>query len=76
MTNEELDAVIKRLDLEKRYEKATADNDGGEAAKNWIKETFKSTASDLGKQTVKYAGAKLINKILKEEAVYANNKKK
>lgn len=76
MTDEELSTIINRMNLEKRYTDLTTKPDATDKAKSWISEAFTNAASDLGKQTIKHFGAKFINKVLEEEAVYANNKKK
>lgn len=76
MNDDELQAKINRLNLEKRYAELTSNPSKAEKTKGWVSEALSSAASDLGKQAIKHVGAKLINRAFDEEAVYANNKKK
>lgn len=80
LSNEELKERIDRLDLEKRYRDAIANKERIDAGKNATSNAMKriggEIVADMGKQVGKHFAAKLINKLLNEEAVYANNKKK
>lgn len=78
LSDEELRARISRIELERKYSELTAKEekkklfDGRKMATNIIE---RSGEAMIG-QVVNYFAAKGINKLLGEEAVYANNKKK
>lgn len=81
MTNEELQARIDRINLEKRYSELVNPSNTETKKKIFDGRSFISTVSqrsaeELGTQVTKHFGAKLLNKLMGEEAVYANNKKK
>lgn len=81
MTNEELQARIDRMNLEKRYSELVNPSNTETKKKifdgrNFISTVSQRSAEELGTQVTKHFGAKLLNKLIGEEAVYANNKKK
>lgn len=80
MTDEELREKVQRLELEKRYrdlmkEKVSSQNKPSKGTE-FVKKTLSKTAEDMAPQVTKYFAAKMINKVLGEEGVFANNKKK
>ena len=82
ISDEELKARIARLDLEKAYRERLSEIQPKkkEAGKGFVKEVLskssKKAIEELAPQVVKWGSAKLINMLAREEAVYANNKKK
>lgn len=79
MSDEELNARINRIRMEQTYREMTADKTKKAKlfnGQNFVNKLSEQVVTDLGVQTVKYFGAKAINKLLKEEGVYTNNKKK
>lgn len=86
MTDAEIRERIARMELEKNYK--NLQNETGRAAvskgKRFVSKFLDSTIdkvadnvmADLFAQTLKAEGAKIINKAIKEEIVFANNKKK
>lgn len=82
LSDEELKARIARLDLEKAYRERLSDIQPKkkEAGKGFVKEVLskssKKAIEELAPQIVKWGSAKIINMLAREEAVYANNKKK
>lgn len=77
MTNEELEARIKRLETEKRYrELVAASNPKATRGKEFVTRVLERSGEQLAVQVVNHYGAKALNKVIKEEAVFANNKKK
>ena len=72
MTDEELNAVINRKNLEKRYLELVSPSSPKEEKKKifdgrqFISKLTQQTAEDLGVQVTKHLGAKLINNILNE----------
>lgn len=82
LTDEELNAAINRINLEKRYMELVSPKAPEKEQKkifdgrNFMSKLTQQTAEDLGVQVTKHYGAKLINKLIGEQAVYANNKKK
>lgn len=77
LTDEELRARINRLEMEKKYKDLIASsNPKVKTGRDAVNEIISDVGKDLAKQTIKHYGAKGINRLIKEEAVYANNKKK
>ena len=81
MTNEELQARIDRMNLEKRYSELVNPSNTETKKKlfdgrSFISNVSQRSAEELGTQVTKHFGSKLLNKLIGEEAVYANNKKK
>lgn len=82
MSDEELNAVINRINLEKRYKDLMAQDAPKEEKKkifdgrNFMSKITQQTAEDLGVQVTKHFGSKLLNKLIGEDVIYANNKKK
>lgn len=78
MSDAELKAKVDRLVLEQRYKELMAAKNPKESktGNGFMKRALTKTVDDLGPQIAKHYGAKMINKLLKEEAVFANNKKK
>lgn len=80
MTDEELNKLINRMSLEKRYkelaEPTTETKKKLFDGRSFISNVGQRSAEELGTQVTKHFGSKLLNKMIGEEAVYANNKKK
>lgn len=78
MTDEELQAKIDRMNLENKYKELMAAENPPKSrkGKEFVTKALDQTVESLLPQVGKYFGAKLINKVIGEEAVYANNKKK
>lgn len=78
MTDEELNAAIKRLELEKKYKDLgyPAQQKKIFDGRNFVTTIIKNSSENLGTQVLNEVGAKAINKAFGYEAVYANNKKK
>ena len=82
LTDEELNAAINRKNLEKRYMELVSPSAPEKEKKkifdgrSFISKLAQQSAEDLGVQVTKHYGAKLINSLIGEQAVYANNKKK
>lgn len=78
MSNEELQAKVDRLALEKRYKDLMAELNPPKDKKGsrFVKEWMKKSSDNIVPQVMNHYGAKLANKLIGEEAVYANNKKK
>lgn len=81
MTDAELQAKIDRINLEKRYSELVHPSNTETKKKifdgrNFISTVSQRSAEELGTQVTKHFGAKILNKLIGEEAVYANNKKK
>ena len=86
LSDDELRSRINRLQMEKQYadllKNLTPEKEkkSSEFISSYLKPATKKilwdTSVDIGAQAVKHMIAKSINKAIKEEAVYANNKKK
>lgn len=77
MTDEEIQTKINRLRLEQQLAELTPKQiDRGQKFVAALGNITKEVAIDMGKQVGKYAAAKALNKVLGEEVIYANNKKK
>lgn len=84
MTDDEIQAKIRRLEMEKRLNDLSKDtatvNKGKEFVKKYAADATKKilweNAVDIGKQVTKHYGVEFANKKIGSEAVYTNNKKK
>lgn len=80
MSNEELKAVIDRLDLEKRYKDLNPEqtSKGKSFVNRIIDKVIAPSAEEIGKQLVKSAITKVSNSVIKDESlkVFTNNQKK
>lgn len=79
LTDDELRSVINRIEMEKKYKELTTTKETKKKifdGRSFLSNVLQRSGEELGTQVVKYAGAKAINKILDDEAVFANNKKK
>ena len=77
LSDEELRERINRLEMEQKYKNLVASNNPKvKNGKDVVNEILTDVGKDLAKQTIKHYGAKGINRIIGEDAVYANNKKK
>lgn len=76
LTNEELESRIKRLELEQKYQelvKSTAKVDKG---RTFIESVLETSGKNLMTQVANHYGAKSLNKLIGDEVIFANNKKK
>lgn len=92
LTNEELNARIKRLQLEKEYNDLVKNTDSTRKGKDFISSIVESSGKNLLTQVANHYGAKGLNKLINEtvkekdddgkvrevlkEVIFANNKKK
>ena len=80
LSYEELRARINRLNMEKQYRDLLRSDPESKkilnSGKRFVNNIVIPASEDLGRQLFKAAMAKGINTLMKEELVYANNKKK
>ena len=84
MTNDELKARIDRLNLEKKYIEAVIDTRSYDRGKRFIDRFAYSTidkvadnvAADIVAQTLKSLAVKGVNRMIGEEVVFTNNRRK
>ena len=76
LTTEELNARIKRLQLEKDYNDLVKDTNRTRKGKNFVMDILESSGKNLFTQVTNHYGAKALNKVIGEDVIFANNKKK
>lgn len=77
MTDEELNAAIKRLQLEKQYKELTAFHNPNQGkGKKFVTNVLEKSGEQLATQVVNHYGAQALNKAIGAEVIFANNKKK
>lgn len=77
MTDDELNAAIKRLELEKKYKELSAYNNPNQGkGKKFVSNVLEKSGEQLATQVVNHYGAQALNKAIGEEVIFANNKKK
>lgn len=82
LSDDELNAMINRINLEQRYKLLISQNAPKEEKKkifdgrSFMSKVTQQTAEDLTVQVTKHFGSKLLNKLIGEDVIYANNKKK
>lgn len=84
MTDAELKARIERLDLEKKYKEAVRNTRSYERGKRFIDKFTDSTldkvadnvAADVVAQTLKSFAVKGVNRMIGEEVIFTNNRRK
>lgn len=76
LSDEELRKRIARLELEKRYKDLAKDEVAADKGKDFVMRVLEKSGENLATQTVNHYGAKLLNQVIGEEVIYANNKKK
>lgn len=77
MTDEELNEAIRRMDLEKRYKEAVNyHNPNKDRAAKFVNRVLEKSGEQLATQVINHFGAKALNKMIGEEVIFANNKKK
>lgn len=77
LSDEELSARIARMELEKKYrELAAANNPKVGKGKDFAVKVLERSGEQLAVQVVNHYGAKALNSVIGEEAIFANNKKK
>lgn len=77
MTDEELNAAIKRLQLEKQYKELTAYHNPNQGkGKKFVNTVLEKSGEQLATQVVNHYGAKALNAAIGDEVIFANNKKK
>lgn len=79
MSDSELREKINRLELERRYSDLTKNSSDKKKifdGKQFVTNVLSRSGEELLTQTAKHFGAKALNKIIGEEVIYANNKKK
>lgn len=76
LTTEELNARIKRLQLEKDYNDLVKDTDSTRKGKNFVMDILESSGKNLFTQVTNHYGAKALNKVIGEDVIFANNKRK
>ena len=76
LTDEELKSRIQRLQLEKNYQDLVKDTSKLSRGEEFVLGIMETVGRELITQAGKHYGAKFGNKIIGEEALFANNKKK
>ena len=76
LTTEELNARIKRLQLEKDYNDLVKDTNRTRKGKNFVMDILESSGKNLFTQVTNHYGAKALNKVIGEDVIFANNKRK
>lgn len=76
LTNEELESRIKRLELEQRYQDLVKNTASVDKGRKFIESIVESSGKNLVGQVANHYGAKALNKLIGEEVIFANNKKK
>lgn len=77
MTDDELNAAIKRLELEKKYKELSAYNNPNQGkGKKFVSNVLEKSGEQLATQVVNHYGAQALNKAIGAEVIFANNKKK
>lgn len=76
LTNEELEARIKRLELEQRYQDLVKSTSSVSKGKSFVDSVLETSGKNLCTQVANHYGAKGLNKLIGEEVIFANNKKK
>ena len=78
MSDEELNAAIKRMQLERQYTQLHAENHpSSDRGKKFVTNVLEKSGEQLVTQVVNHYGAKALNKAIGEgEVIFANNKKK
>lgn len=76
LTTEELNARIKRLQLEKDYNDLVKDTNRTRKGKNFVMDILESSGKNLFTQVANHYGAKALNEAIGEDVIFANNKKK
>ena len=76
LTTEELNARIKRLQLEKDYNDLVKDTNRTRKGKNFVMDILESSGKNLFTQVANHYGAKALNEAIGEDVIFANNKRK
>lgn len=76
LTNEELKERISRLEMEQRYQDLLKDTAGITKGEKFVASILESSGKNLLGQVANHYGAKGLNKLIGEEVIFANNKKK
>ena len=76
LTTEELNARIKRLQLEKDYNDLVKDTNRTRKGKSFVMDILESSGKNLFTQVANHYGAKALNKAIGEDVIFANNKRK
>ena len=76
LTTEELNARIKRLQLEKTYKDLMKDTETAKRGKNFVMDVLETSGKNLLTQVGNHYGAKALNRAIGEDVIFANNKKK
>lgn len=77
MSDAELREKIGRLELEQRYKQLyAAKNPNAGKGKKFVTNVLERSGEQLATQVANHYGAKVLNKMIGEEVIFANNKKK
>lgn len=78
MSDEELKAAYNRLQMEKDYKDLLNQTRRSTISKGekFIENVLTKAGEDLATQVAKHYGSKALNKVIGEEAIFSNNKKK
>ena len=76
MSDEELRALINRMDLEKRYREHMASPSKKSRGKDFVMDVFENAARDVATQATKYLMGSAINKVSGKNIVNVGGKKK
>lgn len=76
LTDDELRERITRLQLEKNYQDLLKDTAGITKGQKFVGSILESSGKNLLGQVANHYGAKTLNKLIGEDVIFANNKKK
>lgn len=76
LTDDELRARIKRLELEKQYKELENNTDPNKRGREFMTSVAETVGKNLISQVGNHYGATALNKMIGEEVIFANNKKK
>lgn len=76
MSDAELREKISRLQMEKQYKELTASSKQNSRGKKFVMNVLEKSGENLATQVVNHYGATALNKMIGQEVIYANNKKK
>lgn len=76
MSDAELREKISRLQMEKQYKELTASSKQTSRGKKFVTNVLEKSGENLATQVVNHYGATALNKMIGQEVIYANNKKK
>lgn len=76
LTTDELNERIKRLELEQRYQDLVESTSDISKGRTFVESVIETSGKNLLTQVLNHYGAKGLNKLIGEDVIFANNKKK